>query len=75
MTAATHSAADVAARYGHSKDYVLRLAREGRWPHLRVGRSVRFTDAHLAQIDVMHEVKASAATAAASWGRKTRRSA
>lgn len=75
MATDTHSAQDVAARYGHTKDYVLRLAREGRWPHLRVGRSVRFTDAHLAQIDAMHEVKAQAATATASWGRKTRRSA
>lgn len=29
----------------------------------------------VAAIDAMHEVKASAATTAASWGRKTRRSA
>lgn len=72
---ATHPADEVAERYGHSKDYVLRLAREGKWPHLRVGRSVRFTDAHLAAIDAMHEVKAQAATTSASWGRKTRRSA
>lgn len=75
MSAKTYSAAEVAERYGHTKDYILRLAREGRWPHLRVGRSVRFTDAHLAQIDVMHEVKAQGATAAASWGRKTRKTA
>ena len=73
MASPTHSAADVATRYGHTKDYVLRLAREGRWPHLRIGRSVRFTDAHLVAIDAMHEVKAQSSVAAASWGRKTRR--
>lgn len=73
MSAPTHTVIDVATRYGHSRDYVLRKARDGQWPHLRVGRSVVFTDAHLIQIDQMHEVKASAATASVSWGRKTRR--
>ena len=73
MSTSTHSVADVATRYNHSRDYVLRKARDGQWPHLRVGRSVVFTDAHLIQIDQMHEVKAIAATASASWGRKTRR--
>lgn len=75
MAADTYSDEMVAERYGKSKDYVQRAAREGRWPHLKVGRSVRFTDAHLAQIDAMHEVKAATAATAASWGRKTRRSA
>ena len=75
MSTPTHSADAAAERYGHSRAYVLRRAREGHWPHLRVGRSVVFTDAHLIQIDQMHEVKASAATASASWGRKTRKSA
>lgn len=73
MTATTFTADDLADRYGHSREYVLRAAREGKWPHLRVGRQVRFTEAHVAAIDAMHEVKATAATAAASWGRKTRR--
>ena len=75
MSARNLDADDLAERYGHSRDYVLRKARTGQWPHLRVGRSVVFTEVHVAAIDAMHEVKASAATAAASWGRKTRRSA
>ena len=74
MSTPTHSADAAAERYGHSRAYVLRRAREGHWPHLRVGRSVRFTDAHFARIDAMHDVKVTAKKAAEdSWGRKTRR--
>ena len=65
----------VAARYDKSKDYVQRKARSGTWPHLRIGRSICFTEAHVAAIDLMHEVKNQQSAAATSWGRKTRRSA
>ena len=41
----------VAARYDKSKDYVQRKARAGTWPHLRIGRSICFTEAHVAAIE------------------------
>lgn len=72
MATPTHDATEVGERYGHSRAYVLEQARRGNWPHLKVGRSVKFTDAHLAAIDAMHEVKAKQSVAAASWGRRTR---
>lgn len=71
-----HTDREVAAMYGKSLDYVQRQTREGRWPHLKVGRSIRFTDEHLAQIDAMLSVApAPDVEADRSWGRKTRRSA
>ena len=35
-------AEDVAERLGMTTDFIYRLAREGRIPHLRFGRSLRF---------------------------------
>ena len=72
MSTPTYDATEVGERYGHSRAYALEQARKGNWPHLKVGREVRFTDAHLTQIDAMHEVKATRSVAAASWGRRTR---
>lgn len=69
----THTADDLADRYGKSREYVQQQCRAGKWPHLKVGRSYRFTDQHVAQIDAMHEVKARESVAAASWGRKERK--
>lgn len=71
---ATHDATHVGERYGHTRAYALEQARKGKWPHLKVGREVRFTDAHLAAIDAMHEVKARQSVAASTWGRRTRAS-
>lgn len=47
----THTPAEVAAKVGASEFFVRELARKGKVPHLRVGRSaVRFTDDHVAAI-------------------------
>jgi hypothetical protein len=47
---ATHSLADVATTLGKSRWWLAGQVREGKVPHLRVGRTVRFTDAHVAKI-------------------------
>lgn len=49
-TPATHGVEDVAAMLGKSPDWVKRRCATGEFPHLRVGRSIRFTAAHLDQI-------------------------
>lgn len=75
MEECTHLPEELAARYGVSRDYVMRKARLHSWPHLRMGRMVRFTDSHIAAIDAMHEVAVDPQIAIdRSWGRKTRRS-
>lgn len=69
---------ELAARYGKTRRFVLDKVRAGAWPALKVGRSVRFTTEHVAQIDAMHSVAPSTTPVeqhAAAWGRKTRRSA
>lgn len=70
---ARYTPSDVAARYGVSRHFVEKRVREKKWPHLRVGKFVRFTDAHLEQIDALYEVPVAPEVAAQkSWGRKTR---
>lgn len=64
---------DMAAKYGVSRAFVMKRVQTRAWPFLRVGKFVRFTEEHVAQIDAMHEVQVSQETSAArSWGRKTR---
>lgn len=73
MSTVHHLPEQVAERYGVTVDNVKRNVRLKRWPHLRVGKYIRFTDEHLRQIDALLEVPVSQeAKAANSWGRKTR---
>jgi hypothetical protein len=68
-----HTDLEVAARLGKSKWFVQEQCRLKRWPHLRVGKSFRFTDAHLERIEQLLEVQPTAAAKAAkSWDRRTR---
>ena len=62
----------LAARYGKSRRWVLEQARTS-WPHLEVGRTVRFTKEQVAAIDRMQTVtpKKTAEKHAADWGRLT----
>lgn len=63
---------DIAEHFGRNVSFVKAQAREGKWPHLRVGKLVRFTPAHLAQIEAMCEVPIQTTEpvpAAQAWGR------
>ena len=61
----------LAARYGKSRRWVLEQARTS-WPHLEVGRTVRFTPEQVAAIDRMQTVTPKRAEKhAADWGRLT----
>jgi len=73
---------ELAARYGKSLYFVQEQCRVKAWPHLKVGKSIRFRQAHVDFIDALLEVPATAdavpATPAPSdenpWGRKGRKS-
>lgn len=43
-----HAPADLAKVLGKSTKWVER--RQAQWPHLKVGRSVKFTDEHVAEV-------------------------
>lgn len=72
---------DLADRYGKSLYFVQQRSREQAWPHLRVGKSIRFTQAHVDAIDALLEVPVTTAPAPTipqpsadnPWGRKGRR--
>ncbi|WP_326565121.1 hypothetical protein VSH64_25085 [Amycolatopsis rhabdoformis] len=53
----TYSIAEVVAMFGSESDWWLREGvRQRRYPHLKVGRSARFTDEHVAEIRRQLEV-------------------
>lgn len=65
--------AQLARRIGKSQSFVQRRVRDRQWPHLRVGKSIRFTEEHVSQIRALLEVAPlKPAEASASWGRRTR---
>lgn len=70
----THKPEEVAAMLQIERRAVLRRAGSGEFPHLRIGKQVRFTDQHIAAIIAAHEV-ATAAEPSNPWGRVTRRRA
>lgn len=72
---ATYSTADIAQALDVSQDFVRRRCASRTWPHLRIGRAIRFTAEHYADIVKRTEVSTAPASAAQSWGRRTRRSA
>lgn len=61
---------DLAARLGVTRRWV--MTHHGEFPHLKVGPYVRFTQAHVEQIEKALEVNP---TKGDNWGRKTKRTA
>ena len=57
---------------GKSVDYVQAQCRAGKWPHVRLGRSYRFTEAQVQEIADAFTITPTAPKGAA-WGRRTRR--
>jgi len=79
MTTALVTDRELAARYGKSLYFIQEQCRTKRWPHLRVGQSIRFTEAHVEAIDNQLAVDVAtttdalpAATSENPWGRKGR---
>ena len=73
---------DLADRYGKSLWFVQSQCRTKAWPHLRVGKAIRFTEAHVEAIDALLEVPATTEPAPVTpqpdahnpWDRKGRKS-
>lgn len=66
---------ELAERIGKSKWFVQEQCRAKRWPHLRIGKSIRFTTDHADAIDALLEVKPKTTEpteAPNRWGRKGR---
>ena len=63
--------ADMAERYGKSRGWVQEKCRKG-WPHLRAGKSIRFTAEDVAAIDQLLRPKSTTAPAANPWGKRGR---
>lgn len=65
---------ELAERIGKSKWFVQEQCKAKHWPHLRIGKSYRFTAAHVDAIEALLEVKvdATAPAVANRWGRKGR---
>ena len=61
---------------GKGEPFVAAKARSKAWPHVKLGRSVRFTPDQVAQIVAACTIEPSEkAKAAGSWGRRGRRTA
>jgi ribosomal protein L23 len=63
--------ADVADIFGITVEKVRDLCRTG-WPHMKVGRVYRFSQAHLAAIEQLCERKPAPQTPAQTWDRVKR---
>lgn len=65
--------AEFAEQLGKSEAWVMARCRSKKWPHLGVGKSVRFTPDHIAMIERLLTVEPSEQVKADdSWGRKGR---
>lgn len=62
---------DLAERFDITVEKVRDLCRHG-WPHMRIGRVYRFSQAHLAAIEALCEVKPAPQSAAQTWDRVSR---
>lgn len=62
---------DLAERFDITVEKVRDLCRNG-WPHMRIGRVYRFSQAHLAAIEALCEVKPAPQSAAQTWDRVSR---
>lgn len=64
---------DVASHFGISWQQVQARCKAGQWPHLRIGRTYRFTPRHVELIESLTEVlPAEPESQAETWGRKKR---
>lgn len=64
---------ELGARLGKAEAWVATRCKSRQFPHLRVGKSIRFTAEHVAAIEALLTVAPTQATqAATSWGRKGR---
>jgi excisionase family DNA binding protein len=63
---------DVAEHFGITVDKLRRLVKSEGWPHMRLGKSYRFSAVHVAAIEALLEVKPAESTPAETWGVKTR---
>lgn len=66
-----HTPDAAAERFGRSRDFVMRMARTGEWPHHRFGQSVRFSDADLEQIEELTRVTPAGQSAASKRRRRS----
>lgn len=64
--------AEFAEQLGASEERVGIWRRKHGWPHLRVGRTIRYTPEHVAQIERMQTSKAKATGHASSKGQTAR---
>lgn len=69
--------ADLAEKVKATPERIVRLCRERGWPHVRMGRAVRFTPEQYAQIVAMQTVapKVKVATPTGQTAKSARRSA
>ena len=66
---------DLATLIGKGRAFVQDRCRSQEWPHIRVGKSYRFTPEHVAQITALLTVQPQqtpAGEVADSWGRRGR---
>lgn len=56
MAAQFLTEADLAAELGETEDKVAEWRRRYSWPHVKIGRQVRFTEADVRAIAAMHHV-------------------
>lgn len=52
--------ADLAEQFGRSREFVQRMCRTKQWPHMKVGKSYRFKAHHVAAIEALCDVQATA---------------
>lgn len=61
MSAAFHTEDDLAALLGVTVDKAVSWRRRYGWPHVKLGREVRYTDADVQAIAAKHHVESAAA--------------
>ena len=58
--------ADLAERFGEPVTKVEKWRRQYGWPHMKVGRQVRYTEADVAEIERIHHVASESSTSSES---------
>lgn len=48
--------ADIAEKFGESVEKIAKWRRQHGWPHMKVGRQVRYTDSDLVEIERLHHI-------------------
>ncbi len=63
---------DIASHLGSTREEVIRQCRAGRYPHVRVGKHYRFTEADRDAITELLAVQPKTPEKSATWGLVTR---